>query len=93
MIVNSSEFKLAATTIKKIKTNPSNDELTELYGLYKQATIGDINIPSPWFSLSEAGMKWTAWNSKKGLSVYDAEVKYIIQVNLLIKKYGLDNLK
>ena len=89
MIENSNEFKLAANTIKKIKVKPNDTELSELYSLYKQATIGDINIPSPWFSISEDGVKWNAWNSKKGLTSYESEVKYITLVNTLIKKYGL----
>ena len=36
MIVNSSEFKLAATTIKKIKTNPSKCLQALLNDLGKQ---------------------------------------------------------
>jgi diazepam-binding inhibitor (GABA receptor modulating acyl-CoA-binding protein) len=90
MITNSQEFKTAASIIKQLKNKPTDNELLELYGLYKQATCGDINIPSPWFSVSEAGMKWTAWNSKKGLSTYDSEVTYIKKVNVLIKQYGLN---
>jgi diazepam-binding inhibitor (GABA receptor modulating acyl-CoA-binding protein) len=88
MIINSQEFKTAANIIKQLKIKPTDNELLELYGLYKQATCGDINIPSPWFS--EAGMKWTAWNSKKGLNTYDSEVTYIKKVNILIKQYGLN---
>lgn len=37
-------FEKAAEEVKVLKQRPSNDELTELYGLYKQGTCGDVNI-------------------------------------------------
>jgi diazepam-binding inhibitor (GABA receptor modulating acyl-CoA-binding protein) len=39
--------------------------MLEVYGLYKQATVGDINISKP--AIDPKGKaKWTAWNSHKG---------------------------
>lgn len=38
------DFDKAAEDVKKLKTKPTDDELKELYGLYKQSTVGDINI-------------------------------------------------
>ncbi|OXB67676.1 hypothetical protein ASZ78_015208 [Callipepla squamata] len=38
------DFDGAAEDVKKLKTRPTDEELKELYGLYKQATVGDINI-------------------------------------------------
>lgn len=38
------DFETAAANVKKLKSKPTDDELKELYGLYKQATVGDINI-------------------------------------------------
>ncbi|XP_040978217.1 acyl-CoA-binding domain-containing protein 7 isoform X2 [Aquila chrysaetos chrysaetos] len=38
------DFDGAAEDVKKLKTRPTDDELKELYGFYKQATVGDINI-------------------------------------------------
>lgn len=32
-----------AEDVKKVKTRPSDQELLDLYGLYKQAVVGDIN--------------------------------------------------
>lgn len=37
------EFEKVAEDVKKVKTKPSDQELLDLYGLYKQATVGDIN--------------------------------------------------
>jgi hypothetical protein len=36
-------FEKAATEVKSLPQRPTNDELLLLYGLYKQATVGDNN--------------------------------------------------
>ena len=42
------DFEAAAETLKtKVKKTLSDDELKEVYALYKQATSGDINIEKP----------------------------------------------
>jgi len=88
-MTNSKEFSAAAEYVKKLKTTPNNDELGVLYGLYKQATVGDINIPKPGFFNFKDSKKWESWNKYKGMSTYDSEVKYIIAVNTLIQEYGI----
>jgi len=90
MTTNSPEFILAAATVKKIKQEPDNDEKANCYGLYKQATIGDVNIPKPSFFNFVDVKKWEAWEKFKGTNTYDAEVKYITLVNTLIRKYGIN---
>jgi diazepam-binding inhibitor (GABA receptor modulating acyl-CoA-binding protein) len=86
---NSQQFITATETVKKLNIVPSNDELGSLYGLYKQATSGDINITKPSFFQIKELMKWNNWNNNKGMTVYEAEVGYIKFVNSMIKKYGL----
>jgi diazepam-binding inhibitor (GABA receptor modulating acyl-CoA-binding protein) len=88
-MTNSKEFLAAAEYVKKLKTTPNNEELGVLYGLYKQATVGDINIPKPGFFNFKESKKWESWNQYKGLSTYDSEVKYIMAVNTLIQEYGI----
>ena len=88
---NSKEFEIAANTVKSLNKTPDTEELQILYGYYKQATIGDINIEKPGFLNFKEVKKWEAWNSCKGQSQYDSEVKYILYVNDLIQKYGLSN--
>lgn len=68
-------FHKAADAMKASGKEPSiqklsNDEKLQLYALFKQGTVGDINTERPGtFSLSfEAKAKWDAWNAKKGLS-------------------------
>ncbi|XP_042849667.1 acyl-CoA-binding domain-containing protein 7 isoform X3 [Panthera tigris] len=38
------DFDRIAEDVKKMKTRPNDGELKELYGLYKQSVVGDINI-------------------------------------------------
>lgn len=37
------EFEKTAEDVKKMKTRPTDQELLDLYGLYKQAVVGDVN--------------------------------------------------
>ena len=37
------DFQKAADAVKKLKSRPTDDELLQLYALFKQATEGDIN--------------------------------------------------
>uniref|UniRef100_A0A672TTA2 Acyl-CoA binding domain containing 7 n=1 Tax=Strigops habroptila TaxID=2489341 RepID=A0A672TTA2_STRHB len=62
------DFNTAAEDVKKLKTRPTDEELKELYGLYKQATVGDINIECPGTLDLKAKAKWEAWNLKKGVT-------------------------
>lgn len=32
-----------AEDVKKVKTRPTDQELLDLYGLYKQAIVGEVN--------------------------------------------------
>ncbi|ETE61511.1 Acyl-CoA-binding protein [Ophiophagus hannah] len=83
------DFEAAAEKIKKLKSKPTDDELKELYGLYKQATVGDINIECPGMLDLKGRAKWEAWNLKKGISKDDAMKTYISKANEMIQKYGI----
>ncbi|KAF9186365.1 hypothetical protein BGZ51_002059 [Haplosporangium sp. Z 767] len=80
----SQEFTDAAKRVKDLPTSPDNNNLLELYSLYKQATIGDCNVDRPTGLLNaKEKAKWDAWNGKKGLSQEDAEKQYIALVEKL----------
>lgn len=83
---NSPQFLQAANAVKSLQNKPDNDTLGQLYGLYKQATDGDINIPQPSMLDFKGSAKWNSWNNYSGLSTYKAEVQYIMLVNKLILK-------
>ncbi|GAB1285923.1 Acyl-CoA-binding domain-containing protein 7 [Apodemus speciosus] len=38
------DFDQVAQDVRKLRSRPEDEELKELYGLYKQSVIGDINI-------------------------------------------------
>ncbi|XP_028607322.1 acyl-CoA-binding domain-containing protein 7 [Podarcis muralis] len=83
------DFNTVAEKVKKLKTKPTDDELKELYGLYKQSTVGNINIECPGMLDLKGKAKWEAWNQKKGMSKEDAMKAYISKANEMIQKYGL----
>ncbi|XP_026226622.1 acyl-CoA-binding domain-containing protein 7 isoform X2 [Anabas testudineus] len=60
------EFNKAAEDVKKVKTRPSDQELLDLYGLYKQALVGDVNTDRPGMTDLKGKAKWDAWESRKG---------------------------
>jgi len=58
--------------------NQSNENLLKIYGLYKQATEGDVNIEKPTNFFDIAGIaKFNAWEELKGLTKETAMQKYV----------------
>lgn len=56
----------------------------DLYGLYKQATIGDAPLYGPTFLQPKALAKWKAWSTVRGMSSADAMSGYILTVRRLL---------
>ncbi|MED6251884.1 hypothetical protein ATANTOWER_004154 [Ataeniobius toweri] len=84
------EFKKVAEEVKKVKTQPTNDELLILYGLYKQAIVGDINTDRPGLLDPTGKAKWDAWESRKGMPKEEAMSTYVTHAKEIISKYGLE---
>ncbi|EDO49351.1 predicted protein, partial [Nematostella vectensis] len=59
-------FQKAATEVKNLKEKPDDTEMLEVYALYKQATVGDINTARPGMLDFTGKAKWDAWEKKKG---------------------------
>ncbi|CAO3681533.1 unnamed protein product [Rhizopus stolonifer] len=76
-------FEQAFTYMNKHDISLSNDKKLHFYGLFKQATIGDINIDKPGLFEFVARAKWDAWKGYQGLSFRDARNKYIESVEEL----------
>jgi diazepam-binding inhibitor (GABA receptor modulating acyl-CoA-binding protein) len=49
----------------------------DLYGLYKQATVGDCNTSKPGMLDFVGKAKWDAWNQFKGIKSNEAMELYI----------------
>uniref|UniRef100_A0A3Q3VYX0 ACB domain-containing protein n=1 Tax=Mola mola TaxID=94237 RepID=A0A3Q3VYX0_MOLML len=83
------EFEQIAEDVKKVKAKPTDQELLDLYGLYKQATVGDVNTERPGMLDFKGKAKWDAWNSQKGIPKEEAMSSYITLGKKIISKYGL----
>jgi len=66
-----------------IKEKPSNEELLNLYALYKQGEEGDVPGERPGGFDFKAIAKYNAWEELKGKSSEDAMKEYIDLVNKL----------
>ncbi|CAH8497621.1 unnamed protein product [Schistosoma turkestanicum] len=89
MMDTADEFNNHAEKVKKLRTKPNDSELLELYGLYKQVTVGDNNTSAPGMFDLKGKAKWNAWNGRKGMCKEEAKNLYVNKVKSLIEKYGL----
>ena len=77
------EFDQALKNVKKL-SELSNDQLLRLYGLYKQATEGDVSGPKPGMLDLKGKAKHAAWSKEKGKSQEKAMAEYVA----FVKKLG-----
>jgi len=78
-------FEKAAEDVKKITDRPSNEDLLELYALYKQATEGDVKGTRPGLLDLKGRAKYDAWALKKGMAAPTAMESYVNLVQKLKK--------
>lgn len=78
------QFEQAASDSKSLPEKPDNNTLLQLYSLYKQGSIGDVNTdpPSNPFDFV-AKAKYDAWAALKGKSAETAMQEYIDLVSKL----------
>ncbi|XP_056631297.1 acyl-CoA-binding protein-like [Diorhabda sublineata] len=84
------KFQKAAEDVKKLKSKPSDQDLLEIYGYFKQANEGDVNTSRPGMLDLKGKAKWDSWNSRKGISKDEAKEKYIAKVQSLIDSIGMN---
>ena len=70
-------FETAAAESTELPTRPDDDTLLKIYGLYKQATAGDVSGERPSFTDFVGAAKFDAWEKIKGTSTDDAMQRYI----------------
>lgn len=85
----SAEFTKAAEDVKNLKTKPTDEEMLDLYGLFKQATVGDVNTARPGMLDFKGKAKWDAWEKRKGMANADAETQYVTVSKRLVETYGM----
>ncbi|XP_077368579.1 acyl-CoA-binding protein-like [Festucalex cinctus] len=81
-------FRKAAEEVKVLKTKPNYEEVNALYGLYKQATVGDLNSDRPGILDFLGRRKWDSWKEKQGMSKEEAMAAYVELVEKLKTKDG-----
>lgn len=83
----SEAFNSAADAVKALPSKPSDAEMLEIYALFKQATVGDVNTARPGMMDFKGKAKWDAWEAQKGKDTATAEAAYIALVATLQGKY------
>ncbi|XP_043259216.1 acyl-CoA-binding protein-like [Colletes gigas] len=76
-------FNKATEEVKGLSSQPSDNDMLDLYSLYKQATVGDCNTQRPGMFDFKGKAKWDAWDRRKGTSQDDAKEQYIKKVELI----------
>lgn len=82
------DFQAAIERSKQLTKRPSNEELLDLYALFKQATDGDVSGDRPGGFDFKAIAKYDAWAGKKGKSKDEAMNDYIALVGKLVASYA-----
>ncbi len=81
------EFNNAVTESKNLTKRPTNEEMLELYSLFKQGSEGDVSGERPGGFDFKAIAKFDAWSARKGLSKEDAMQQYIDLMKKLQEQY------
>ncbi len=82
------DFNAAVIRSKELTKRPSNEELLDLYALFKQATDGDVQGDRPGGFDFKAIAKYDAWATKRGTPKEQAMQDYVSLVNKLHQTYA-----
>lgn len=81
------QFEAAVARSKDLTKRPTNEELLDLYALFKQASEGDVTGDRPGGFDFKAIAKYDAWAERKGKSKEDAMKEYITLMDRLYAEY------
>ena len=70
-------FAACVNNWKTFKGDRKPEHVLKLYGIYKQATVGDCKDPEPKNLKSAVGQKWEAWTGFRGQSRQMAMRRFI----------------
>ena len=81
------QFQAAAEQVNNLPAADAAAHMNEFYGLYKQATEGDVNMKSDEVNPTAADQadgpaglsqaQWDSWNQFKGVSEEEAKRRYV----------------
>ncbi|AYV83544.1 MAG: acyl-CoA-binding protein [Hyperionvirus sp.] len=82
------KFEDAVAKVNGLSRRPADETLLDLYGLYKQATMGDCKGAKPNYFLVKGKdvYKWEAWDQCRGMTEQEARFEYVNLVKLLLKQ-------
>ena len=82
------KFEDAAARSKDMTRRPTNEELLQLYALYKQGSEGDVTGERPGGFDFKAIAKHDVWAELKGKSKDQAKQEYVDLVDRLLQQYA-----
>ena len=82
------QFDSAVARSKEFTKRPSNEELLQLYGLFKQATEGDVSGERPGGFDFKGIAKFDAWEELKGKTQDQAKQEYVALIDRLQQQYA-----
>ena len=77
------QFEQAVVRSKELTERPSNEDLLQLYGLFKQATSGNVSGERPGGFDFKGAAKYDSWANLKDTNAESAMEQYINLVNRL----------
>ncbi|KAL6861638.1 hypothetical protein ACP4OV_017338 [Aristida adscensionis] len=80
------EFEEHAEKAKTLPDTTTNENKLILYGLYKQATVGNVNTARPGLFNLKDKAKWDAWKGVEGKAKEEAMTDYITKVKQLLEE-------
>ena len=78
-------FEKAVADSKLLPAKPDNSTLLQIYSLFKQGSVGDVQGDRPGFTDFVGRAKYDAWASLKGKTKGDAQQAYIDLIESLKK--------
>ena len=78
-------FEQALADSKLLPSKPDNSTLLQIYSLFKQGSVGDVQGDRPGFTDFVGRAKYDAWASLKGKSKEAAQQAYIDLIESLKK--------
>ena len=81
------DFERAQKRVWDLKECSNNDKL-KIYGLFKQATVGNVNTSEPvgWLTSLKTKAKWEAWKGNEGLTQNNAKREYVKLIRKLFEE-------
>ena len=77
------QFEQARADSKNLPEKPDNMTLLQLYALYKQGSVGDVDTKRPGFTDMVGRAKYDAWAGVKGKNSDEAMQEYTALIESL----------